>query len=74
MRGVLAANQAAAQFYHEVLLSSEGKKALQYLQQRHLTPEIIEKFCLGYAPDKWNVIENFYLKAFPGAGEINRTD
>lgn len=80
MRGVLAANQAAAQFYHEVLLSSEGKKALQYLQQRHLTPEIIEKFCLGYAPDKWNVIENFlFKKAFSqeqvkSTGLIKRSD
>jgi len=79
-RGVLAANQAAAGFYHQVLLSPQGKKGLQYLQQRHLTPEIIEKFCLGYAPDQWNTIEDFlFKKAFSqeqvkSTGLIKRSD
>ena len=50
-RGVLGANLAAAQFYREILLSAKGKKGLEYLQERRLSPEIAEKFALGFAPD-----------------------
>jgi DNA primase len=78
--GVLAANKAAAQFYNQLLLSAKGKKALKYLQERHLSPAIVEKFSLGYAPDSWNTIEDYlFKKAFSqeqvkSTGLIKRSD
>ena len=45
-----AANQEAAQFYHQRLLSPEGEEAHRYLEGRGLSQEIIETFLLGYSP------------------------
>ena len=61
-RGVVAANLAAAQLYREILLSAKGKKGLEYLQERRLSPEIVEKFGLGFAPDNWNTIKDYLFK------------
>jgi len=49
----------AANAYHTNLLSNE--KALDYLFKRGVSIEIIEKFKIGFAPDKWN----FLKKIFP---------
>jgi len=79
-RGVVAANLAAAQLYREILLSAKGKKGLEYLQERRLSPEIVEKFGLGFAPDNWNTIEDYlFKKAFSqeqvkSTGLIKRSD
>lgn len=79
-RGVVAANLAAAQLYREILLSAKGKKGLEYLQERRLSPEIVEKFGLGFAPDTWNTIEDYlFKKAFSqeqvkSTGLIKRSD
>jgi len=79
-RGVVAANLAAAQFYREILLSAKGKKGLEYLQERRLSPDIAEKFGLGFAPDNWNTIEDhLFKKAFSqdqvkSTGLIKRSD
>jgi len=48
-----------AQFYQHTLRQSEA--ARQYLSQRGLSAEIIEKFALGYAPEGWNHLS----RAFP---------
>lgn len=47
-------NQFAQQFYSEQLRSTEEGKniAFSYLQKRGFTNETIQKFALGYAPDK----------------------
>ncbi len=47
---ILALNSRAAEFYHKVLFSVAGKKALTYLQKRGLNKKIIKEFKLGYAP------------------------
>lgn len=79
-RGVVGANLAAAQLYREILLSAKGKKGLEYLQERRLSPEIVEKFGLGFAPDNWNTIEDYlFKKAFSqeqvkSTGLIKRSD
>ena len=78
--GVLAANKAAAQFYNQLLLSAKGNKGLKYLQERQLSPDIVEKFSLGYAPDSWSTIEDYlFKKAFSqeqvkSTGLIKRSD
>ena len=48
-------NEIALDFFKESLSSgSEGKAALDYLKQRGLQPETIERFSLGYAPNSWD--------------------
>lgn len=43
--------------YHECLLNSpEAAPARKYLDERHITPESIRKFQLGFAPDQWSWI------------------
>jgi DNA primase len=52
LREVLA---IAHQYYQLQLFSGEGEKVRGYLENdRKLTPETINKFGLGYAPNGWN--------------------
>lgn len=55
-RRILEANRAAAKFFHSVLLSENGKTALNYYLNRGLTKKTITKFGLGYAPDSWDLL------------------
>ncbi len=58
-----AINAAAAEYFHNLLLSSgEGERARAYLQKRGLTQESIETFQLGYGLDDWHALEN-HLRA-----------
>jgi len=43
----------AQEFFRNSYLSDAGKKARDYAESRKFTPEIIEAFGLGYAPDSW---------------------
>jgi len=53
----------AANFYHLVLLkSSLAAQARQYLADRQLSDETIEKFQLGFAPDRWDELIKFFAK------------
>lgn len=52
----------ARKFYEECLKIKAGKKAYEYLANRGLTKDIIEKFQLGYAPDSWDLQSNFLKK------------
>jgi DNA primase len=45
--------EEAASFYHLQLKTPAGQTALDYLHKRGLTPETIENFGLGYAPDSY---------------------
>lgn len=41
--------------YHECLLNDEeAEPARRYLQERGLSPESVEKFHLGYSPNRWD--------------------
>ncbi len=53
-RRIYEANRAAAKYFHSVLMSEEGSKALEYYRNRKFTLHTIRKFGLGYAPDKWD--------------------
>lgn len=56
-------HKLAARFYHYILCRTEaGKKALQYLNKRGFTNADVEKFYLGYAPDRWDSLLKFLLK------------
>jgi DNA primase len=48
----------ATAFYQKSLQGSGGKKAREYLAGRGLTPEVMETYRLGYAPDGWEGLRN----------------
>ena len=51
-------NRETAKFFHNHLMSEDGKWALQYLLGRGLTPKTIKQFGLGAAPDSWDSLIN----------------
>lgn len=54
------ANAAAAAFFHQLLLHSpQAEFARRYLAGRHLSPETIESFTLGYAPADWEALSRY---------------
>jgi DNA primase len=60
--------EAAIYYQHQLRNSSDGQKALEYLKKRGLSDEIIETFGLGYAPNAWEaVIQYFAGKGRTGA-------
>lgn len=56
---ILAANREAAKFFHNNLMSPQGKTGLDYFLGRGLTMQTIKHFGLGYAPDSWNALLNY---------------
>ena len=59
---VLEILNIARKFYEECLKIKAGKKAYEYLTNRGLTKDMIEKFQLGYAPDSWDLQSGFLKK------------
>ncbi len=63
-------NEAAAAFYHAMLQSADGafaakaQVARDYLTERHMATESVEKFHIGYAPNSWDAL----LKHLDGRG------
>lgn len=56
-------NNLASEYYHYLLLSHKvGKHALEYLQTRHIKPETIKTFAIGYSPNSWDSLIKFLLK------------
>ncbi|MGY3568718.1 DNA primase [Vibrio paucivorans] len=49
-----------AQFYRKQLKSSNSKVAIDYLKERGLSGEIVQKFGIGYVADEWDLVrKNF---------------
>ena len=59
---VLDINIETARFFHNYLMSPEGKWALDYYLSRGLTLKTIKHFGLGAAPDSWDSLIN-HLKS-----------
>lgn len=56
---MLEMNKEAAHFFYACLIGPQGKAGLQYWQnQRHLTPQTIKHFGLGFAPDAWHSLRD----------------
>lgn len=53
----LAANRAAAKFFHSQLFTEQGRQALDYFLDRGLAPETIRHFGLGFAPNDWRALK-----------------
>lgn len=55
-------NKESARFFHNYLMSPDGKWALDYYLSRGLTLKTIKHFGLGAAPDSWDALIN-HLKS-----------
>lgn len=49
-------NKAAGKFFHERLMSPDGKRGLDYLTNRGLSMHTIKRFGLGFAADDWQTL------------------
>ncbi len=63
-------NAQAARFWHQTILSPQGKKGLDYLIGRGLTLPMIKHFGLGYAPESWDELCRLLQKNGYGEKEI----
>ena len=61
---LISIHREAALLFHNYLYSEDGKKALEYLKNRQISKETIDKFMIGYAPDKWDYIVESLSKKF----------
>ena len=60
-RELIALHKKAADLYHHVLMNTRiGEPALEYLLSRGLTPEIIETFKIGFAPQKRDFLSQVF--------------
>ncbi|MGB2578735.1 DNA primase [Elusimicrobium simillimum] len=56
---------AAKDFYHKTLLSAQGTPARDYLKQRGLTKETVQKFELGFTPQGFDgLVKDMLAKGF----------
>lgn len=53
-RTIFEINRETARFYHNYMMSEQGKVGLQYFLNRGLSQKTIRHFGLGYAPNKWD--------------------
>lgn len=76
---IIEINQEAARFYHQLLTSGSGKRAMDYLARRNVSIESVEGFYLGYAPDDWRQMEEhllakgFSIEAITESGLVRRS-
>ncbi len=58
-------NRETAKFFHNYLMSEQGKWALEYYLKRGLNLKTIKHFGLGAAPDSWDaLLKHLKLKGF----------
>ena len=51
---LIEATREAAKYYHDLLWTDEGVKALEYLHGRGLDDSIIRRFGIGASPNEWD--------------------
>ena len=52
----------ANKYYRYWLQQQDGANALLYLEKRGLSTDTIERFGIGFAPDRWEAVKKFLLK------------
>ena len=61
-RGALKLNKFAARFYQEQLEGARGGGARDYVKKRAISQESALDFALGYAPENWTSLRDFFLQ------------
>ena len=64
-RQLLEVHEAATQYFQGNLQSPEAARAREYISGRGMTPEAVQAFRVGYAPDSFNDMRDRLLKFFP---------
>ena len=59
---MLAANNAAQEFYAEALKADEAAPARQYLLDRNFDAETAARFGCGFAPSGWDALTKHLLR------------
>jgi DNA primase len=52
-----------AVFYYQQLKKSSGKVAIDYLKNRGLSKEVIQKFGIGYVADEWDLVRKHFARS-----------
>ena len=61
--GLFRLNRKVMTYYQDLLSEPDtGKTVREYLEARHTSKEIIEKFRLGFAPDRWDTVVHYFRK------------
>ncbi len=58
----LKLNQYAARFYQETFEGPLGAAAREYALKRQISADAILQFALGFAPDSWTSLRDYFLK------------
>ncbi len=64
-QSIYAVNDASANFYHQILISDKdpaARQAREYLRNRGITLEMVQKFRIGFALDQWESLISFLRK------------
>jgi DNA primase len=57
------ANEAAAQFWHQVLLKHpQAEAARAYIEKRGLDQNTVDEFMIGYAPESWEATTKYLME------------
>lgn len=67
---ILGVLEASKKFYQHCLKIKGGKKAYDYLSERGISDEMIQKFELGFAPDSWDLLSEYLKKKGFSESEI----
>ena len=62
---ILEINRETARFYHQILISEQGKPGMDYLLGRGVAPKTIRHFGLGFAPpSRFELVDYLSRKGF----------
>ncbi|MFC6645850.1 DNA primase [Granulicella cerasi] len=61
---LIDAHEAATQYFQQNLQSPEAARAREYMTSRGITPETVQRFRIGYAPDNFNDMRERLSKFF----------
>ena len=61
-KAILELNSHAEIFFAKFIRSDEGTPFREYLKQRKITKEIVERFNIGAAPDSWESLKSYLKK------------
>ncbi|MFN0122216.1 MAG: DNA primase [Blastocatellia bacterium] len=67
-------NQWAVEFFESQLHeTAEGRRALEYVEKRGITPDNIRAFRLGYGPNSWDAMSAYLAKRGASRMQIERS-
>ncbi|MBW1795574.1 MAG: DNA primase [Deltaproteobacteria bacterium] len=67
-------NKEAADYFKGILSHpSSGKQAREYLGKRQMTPEVIDRFMLGYAQQSWTGLTQYFSRRGVPRDDLEKT-